>query len=233
MLLITTYILLGEFVILQAENISKAYGNKTNSILPILNNISFTVKAGESIAILGPSGCGKTTLLSLLAGLDKPDSGRIFFGDQDLATLSRDALARLRGEKIGIIFQEYHLIPALTALENIALPLEIAGDKKATDKAMDLLHKVGLAKRGQHYPHQLSGGEQQRVAIARALIIKPMILFADEPTGSLDEKTAFEIEELIFKLIAEENLTALLITHNQNLAKRCHRILRLHLGQFQ
>ncbi len=191
-----------------------------------------SVRTGESVAILGQSGSGKTTLLSLLAGLEHPDAGTVRFDGQGLRGFGIDELARLRGRNMGVIFQEYHLVPSLTARENVCLPLEILGEKKPGARADALLERVGLAPRAQHYPHQLSGGEQQRVAIARALVAKPRLLFADEPTGNLDEATAAEVEGLIFSLIAEEGLTAVIVTHNRELAARCARILTLHLGRF-
>lgn len=190
------------------------------------------ILAGESLAILGQSGSGKTTLLSLLAGLESPDEGSIRFEGKHLGDLNADALARLRGQSMGIIFQEYHLVPSLTARENVTLPLEILREKHPGAKADALLERVGLAPRAKHYPHQLSGGEQQRVAIARALATGPRLLFADEPTGNLDESTAQEVESLIFSLIAEQGLTAVVVTHNRDLAARCSRVLTLHLGRF-
>lgn len=213
--------------ILTARNLSKTYGSTK-----VLHDLDMEIKAGESVAILGQSGSGKTTLLSLLAGLEQPDAGAVIFQDQNLGGMSVDALARLRGRSMGIIFQEYHLVPSLTAKENVSLPLEIQGEKQAGSRAEALLERVGLDSRGHHYPHQLSGGEQQRVAIARALATKPRLLFADEPTGNLDETTAQEVEALIFALIAEEGLTAIIVTHNRELAARCARILTLHLGRF-
>ncbi len=190
------------------------------------------IRAGESVAILGQSGSGKTTLLSLLAGLELPDEGEVVFDGKNLSALGADGLARLRGRSMGIIFQEYHLVPSLTARENVTLPLEILGERNPGAKADALLDRVGLTPRSKHYPHQLSGGEQQRVAIARSLSTSPRLLFADEPTGNLDEATAEEVESLIFSLIAEQGLTAVVVTHNRELAGRCSRILTLHLGRF-
>jgi len=213
--------------ILAAKNLSKSYGSTQ-----VLHDLNMEVGEGESLAILGQSGSGKTTLLSLLAGLEQPDSGSIQFREQILSAMGIDDLAKLRGQSMGIIFQEYHLIPSLTALENIALPLEIQKVDAVAKRSQALLERVGLAARGHHYPHQLSGGEQQRVAIARALVAQPKILFADEPTGNLDEATAEDIEALIFSLIKEEGLTGIIVTHNRELAKRCARILTLHLGRF-
>jgi putative ABC transport system ATP-binding protein len=198
----------------------------------VLHHLDADFQAGESVAVLGQSGSGKTTLLSLLAGLEAPDEGEVRFDGNDLAAMGADALARLRGRNMGIIFQEYHLIPSLTARENVALPLEIQRARDAGSRADALLERVGLASRASHYPHQLSGGEQQRVAIARALAPGPRLLFADEPTGNLDEATAEEVESLIFTLIAEHGLTAIVVTHNRELAAKCSRTLTLHLGRF-
>jgi putative ABC transport system ATP-binding protein len=213
--------------ILTARNLSKTYG-----VTRVLHALDMEIRAGESVAILGQSGSGKTTLLSLLAGLELADEGEVLFDGKNLSALGADALARLRGRSMGIIFQEYHLVPSLTARENVTLPLEILGEKNPGAKADALLDRVGLTPRSKHYPHQLSGGEQQRVAIARALSTSPRLLFADEPTGNLDESTAEEVESLIFSLIAEQGLTAVVVTHNRELAGRCSRILTLHLGRF-
>ncbi|MDB5104699.1 MAG: transporter [Fibrobacteres bacterium] len=213
--------------ILTARNLSKTYG-----VTRVLHGLDMDIQAGESVAILGQSGSGKTTLLSLLAGLETADEGAVRFDGQDLGALNADGLARLRGRSMGIIFQEYHLVPSLTARENVTLPLEILGERNPGPKADALLDRVGLTPRAKHYPHQLSGGEQQRVAIARALSIGPRLLFADEPTGNLDESTAEDVEALIFSLIAEQGLTAVVVTHNRELAGRCSRILTLHLGRF-
>ncbi|MDQ3000338.1 MAG: ABC transporter ATP-binding protein [Fibrobacterota bacterium] len=213
--------------ILTARNLSKTYGSTR-----VLHGLDMEIRAGESVAILGQSGSGKTTLLSLLAGLELPDEGEVVFDGKNLSALGADGLARLRGRSMGIIFQEYHLVPSLTARENVTLPLEILGERNPGAKADALLDRVGLTPRSKHYPHQLSGGEQQRVAIARSLSTSPRLLFADEPTGNLDEATAEEVESLIFSLIAEQGLTAVVVTHNRELAGRCSRILTLHLGRF-
>jgi putative ABC transport system ATP-binding protein len=213
--------------LLSARNLAKNYGATR-----VLHHLDADFQAGESVAVLGQSGSGKTTLLSLLAGLEAPDEGEVRFDGNDLAAMGADALARLRGRNMGIIFQEYHLIPSLTARENVALPLEIQRARDAGSRADALLERVGLASRASHYPHQLSGGEQQRVAIARALAPGPRLLFADEPTGNLDEATAEEVESLIFTLIAEHGLTAIVVTHNRELAAKCSRTLTLHLGRF-
>ncbi len=213
--------------LLSARNLAKTYGTTR-----VLHGLDADFKAGESVAVLGQSGSGKTTLLSLLAGLENPDEGEVRFDGTDLAALGADALARLRGRNMGIIFQEYHLVPSLTARENVALPLQIQRAPDAGSRADALLERVGLSARASHYPHQLSGGEQQRVAIARALAPEPRLLFADEPTGNLDEATAEEVESLIFTLIAERGLTAIVVTHNRDLAAKCSRTLTLHLGRF-
>jgi putative ABC transport system ATP-binding protein len=219
--------------LLLARDLAKTYGTTK-----VLHGVDLEIGAGESVAILGQSGSGKTTLLSLLAGLEPPDRGRIEFEGRDMAGLGPDDMARLRGGSMGIIFQEYHLVPSLTAKENVTLPLEIlrrsGADGKAPGAVADaLLERVGLSRRGHHYPHQLSGGEQQRVAIARALAAGPRLLFADEPTGNLDEETAAEVESLIFSLIKEQGLAAVVVTHNRELAAKCARTLTLHLGRFE
>jgi putative ABC transport system ATP-binding protein len=214
-------------ILLSARRLAKTYGATR-----VLHGLDAEFRAGESVAVLGQSGSGKTTLLSLLAGLEAPDEGEVRFDGNDLAALGADALARLRGRNMGIIFQEYHLVPSLTARENVALPLEIQKARDAGARADALLARVGLSARASHYPHQLSGGEQQRVAIARALAPDPRLLFADEPTGNLDEATAEEVESLIFTLIAERGLTAIVVTHNRELAAKCSRTLTLHLGRF-
>ena len=213
--------------LLTARNLSKTYGATR-----VLHGLDVEIRAGESVAILGQSGSGKTTFLSLLAGLELADGGQVLFEGKDMGSMGPDALAKMRGGSMGIIFQEYHLVPSLTARENVTLPLEIQGAGNPGPKADALLDRVGLTPRARHYPHQLSGGEQQRVAIARALVTGPRLLFADEPTGNLDESTAEEVESLIFSLIAEHGLTAVVVTHNRDLAARCSRILTLHLGRF-
>lgn|GEM_PF-227333 len=215
--------------LLVAADLAKSYGS-----LKVLSGVSLTLGRGESVAILGASGSGKTTLLSLLAALDKPDGGRLEYAGENLLAKSEPELAHWRGTEIGVVFQEYHLVPALPAWENVTLPLDIAGlaAGEARRRAAAMLDRVGLRERSHHFPHQLSGGEQQRVAIARALVTRPKLLFADEPTGNLDEKTAREIEDLLFQLAADTGLTMVVVTHNQTLADRCHRSLGLHLGRF-
>ena len=201
--------------------------------LTILHEISFAVTAGEAVAIVGASGSGKSTLLGLMAGLDLPTSGAVHLGGQDLALLDEDARAELRGRLLGFVFQSFQLLPALTALENTMLPLELAGrtDARATAEAM--LARVGLAERLAHYPKHLSGGEQQRVALARAFAMRPRLLLADEPTGNLDAATGAQVIELMFDMNAEAGTTLILVTHDEALAHRCGRTLRLAGGRLQ
>lgn len=196
----------------------------------ILDNITLTVHEGTSAAIVGASGSGKTTLLGLLAGLDLPSRGRIGLAGQDLAALDEEARAQLRAREVGFVFQSFHLLPALTAAENVALPLELAGreDRVRVD---EVLAQVGLAHRARHYPRQLSGGEQQRVALARAFVTRPRILFADEPTGSLDHATGQHISDLLFELNASSGTTLVLVTHDLRLAQRCQYIHRIDNGR--
>ena len=199
--------------------------------LQILHPISFEVKAGESIAIVGASGSGKSTLLSLLAGLDQVTDGEIFLDGEGLHNMDEEQRARLRGEKVGFIFQSFMLVQSLTALENIMLPAEIAGLEDARQRGKDILEQVGLGHRGNHYPNQLSGGEQQRVAIARAFITRPKILFADEPTGNLDAANSDKVEQLLFQLNQESDTTLVLVTHDPELANKCQRQLHMQAGQ--
>ncbi|MEM7078715.1 MAG: ABC transporter ATP-binding protein [Pseudomonadota bacterium] len=198
--------------------------------LTVLNDVTLDIAAGESAAIIGPSGSGKTTLLLLLAGLDQPDSGSIEIEGTDLGKLSADERADLRRDRLGIVFQSFHLIPSLTALGNVTLPLEIAGDPDAEAKARTILERVGLSHRESHYPTQLSGGEQQRVAIARALVHEPPLILADEPTGNLDKDTGASITDLLFDLHHNLGSTLVLVTHDGTLAARCQRQLRLDGG---
>jgi putative ABC transport system ATP-binding protein len=199
--------------------------------LTILADVSFEIAAGEAVAILGASGSGKTTLLGLLAGLDVPTSGQVLIDGTDLAALDEDGRASLRRRMVGFVFQSFQLLPALTALENVMLPMELAGSSSAREAALALLTRVGLAERLDHYPRQLSGGEQQRVAIARAFAGPPRLLFADEPTGNLDSATGEEIVNLMFDLNRERDTTLLLVTHDERLAARCGRRLRLAAGR--
>jgi len=201
--------------------------------LTILADVGFSIAAGEAFAIVGASGSGKSTLLSLLAGLDVPSTGRVRLGGADLGALDEDGRAALRAEKVGFVFQNFQLLPALTALENVMLPLELRGDRDAEAPARKVLEQVGLAERMTHYPRQLSGGEQQRVAIARAFVTRPALLFADEPTGNLDTTTGQQIIELLFRLNAEAGTTLVLVTHDERLAARCGRQLRLAGGRVQ
>jgi putative ABC transport system ATP-binding protein len=201
------------------------------SRLTILEDVSFEIAAGEAVAILGASGSGKTTLLGLLAGLDLPTSGQVLIDGADLAALDEDGRASLRRHMVGFVFQSFQLLPALTALENVMLPMELAGSPGASESALALLTRVGLAERLDHYPRQLSGGEQQRVAIARAFAGPPRLLFADEPTGNLDSATGEEIVNLMFDLNRERDTTLLLVTHDERLAARCGRRLRLAAGR--
>jgi putative ABC transport system ATP-binding protein len=210
--------------------VTQQYQSGTRT-LTVLDAISFEIAAGAFVAIVGPSGSGKTTLLGLLAGLDTPTSGRVILDGADLGALSEDARARLRGEKVGFVFQSFQLIPTLTALENVSVPLELRGDPDAAARARDLLGRVGLADRATHLPAQLSGGEQQRVAVARAFANRPRILFADEPTGNLDGVTGGRIIELIESLNRESGSTVILVTHDASLADRTDRIIRLADGR--
>ncbi len=199
----------------------------------ILKGISLEVGMGEAVGLVGPSGSGKSTLLMTMAGLERPDSGRVIVDGTDLSGLDEDALARFRGRRIGIVFQSFHLVPTMTALENVALPLELAGEGEAFERAEAELQAVGLGHRLHHYPAQLSGGEQQRVAIARAIVPNPAILVADEPTGNLDETTGQSIVDLLFALKRDRGATLVLVTHDLNLARLCDRMVRLRSGQVE
>ena len=198
--------------------------------LEILKGISLEIKSGESVAIIGASGSGKSTLLGLLAGLDEASEGRVIIGDTDLSKLDEDGRALFRGQQIGFVFQSFQLLPALTALENVMLPLELNGHDDAREQAEYFLDRVELSERSHHYPRQMSGGEQQRVAIARAFAARPAILFADEPTGNLDTRTGNHIIELLFELNREQGATLVLVTHDNNLADLCERRIRLEAG---
>ena len=201
--------------------------------LTILADVGFSIAAGEAFAIVGASGSGKSTLLALLAGLDVASTGRVRLGGADLGALDEDGRAALRAEKVGFVFQNFQLLPALTALENVMLPLELRGERDAEAPARKVLEQVGLGERMTHYPQQLSGGEQQRVAIARAFVTRPALLFADEPTGNLDTTTGQQIIELLFRLNADAGTTLVLVTHDERLAARCGRQLRLAGGRVQ
>ena len=215
---------------LQVAQLSKRI-SLTDSMLVLLEGINLSIEQGESVAIVGPSGAGKSTLLGLLAGLDTPTEGQILLHGHDMFALGEDDRAQLRGEFIGFVFQSFQLLPNLTALENVMLPLELIGHKGAKPIAEQVLDRVGLAHRMTHYPRQLSGGEQQRVAIARAYATKPKLLLADEPTGNLDSRTGEDVVSLLFELNVEENTTLILVTHDMGLAEKCQRVLRLDRGQ--
>jgi putative ABC transport system ATP-binding protein len=199
----------------------------------ILKGVSLGISRGEAVGLVGPSGSGKSTLLMTMAGLERPDSGRVIVDGTDLAGLDEDALARFRGRRIGIVFQSFHLVPTMTALENVALPLELAGDDDAFERAEAEMQAVGLGHRLHHYPAQLSGGEQQRVAIARAIVPNPAILVADEPTGNLDENTGGSIIDLLFALKRDRGATLVLVTHDLALAQLCDRTVRLRSGRIE
>ena len=215
---------------IELHNLCMSYSLE-QSRLDVLEGVDLGVASGETLAIVGPSGSGKTTLLVLLAGLEQPVSGDISIDGVTLGSLDADAMADLRRDRLGIIFQSFHLVQSLTALGNVALPLEIAGAENALERAREMLQKVGLAERYDHYPMQLSGGEQQRVAIARALVHRPGLVLADEPTGNLDFATGAKIIELLFELNEEAGSTLVLVTHDDEIARRCQRVVRLHQGR--
>lgn len=216
--------------ILEIDSVSKTYKNGAKEV-KVLDNIQFAVPAKETLSIVGPSGSGKTTLLGLCAGLDRVTEGRISLNGILLNELNEDQMAQVRNEQVGFIFQNFQLIPTLTALENVMVPLELRGVSSAGKVAKDLLGRVGLGDRKEHYPSQLSGGEQQRVAIARAFSNNPAILFADEPTGNLDEDTSQTIEELLFEINREQGTTLVVVTHDLQLAKKTHQIVKLRGGK--
>ena len=216
--------------VLEAHELSKEVSSPEGT-LTILSGVSFAISAGESVAVVGPSGAGKSTLLALLAGLDLPTTGHVVLNSANLSTLDEDGRARLRAESVGFVFQSFHLVPSLNALENVMLPLELAGRGDARAAARDIIEKVGLKDRWSHYPAQLSGGEKQRVAIARAFATEPAVLFADEPTGNLDSRTGANIMELMFELNRSSRTTLVLVTHDLNLAEQCDRILSLDVGK--
>jgi len=216
--------------ILKVEKLTKNYPTAAGAIT-VLQEVGFSLGAGETLAIVGPSGSGKTTLLGLCAGLDRPSSGEVVLGGVSLGELNEDARARVRNEQVGFVFQNFQLIPTLTALENVLVPLELRGESGREAEAKALLARVGLGARTGHYPVQLSGGEQQRVALARAFINAPKILFCDEPTGNLDGATSHAMVELIFGLNREKGTTLVLVTHDQELAKLCGRVLKMRDGR--
>jgi putative ABC transport system ATP-binding protein len=216
--------------VLKTENVSKQVSSPEGT-LTILADINLNIASGESVAVVGASGAGKSTLLALLAGLDEPSSGRIWLNGAELTRLDEDGRAALRARHVGFVFQSFHLVPSLTALENVMLPLELAGRRDARSAALDVLGKVGLLARKGHYPRQLSGGEQQRVAIARAFVTRPTVLFADEPTGNLDTTTGERVMDLLFELNAAVATTLVLVTHDKALAARCSRVVHLDAGR--
>jgi len=216
----------------RASKLSKVVSNGADT-LAILQDIDLEVMPGEAVGIVGASGSGKSTLLGLLAGLDTPSAGRVELDGRDLFSLDEDGRAVLRARLLGFVFQSFHLLPALNALENVMLPLELAGDGAAAHRAVAMLNRVGLGERLHHYPKTLSGGEQQRVALARAFVIEPKLLLADEPTGNLDAATGADIIDLLFELNAERGTTLALVTHDEMLARRCSRLIRLARGRIE
>lgn len=217
-------------IVLKAQELSKQVSSPEGT-LTIVDSVSLEIREGETVALVGTSGAGKSTLLALLAGLDLPTSGRVWLAGQELSALNEDARARLRADRVGFVFQAFHLVPSLTALENVMLPLELLRRRDARATARAMLERVGLADRVGHYPRQLSGGEQQRVALARASVTRPAVLFADEPTGNLDTATGASICNLLFELNAEFRTTLLLVTHDVALAGRCGRRLQMTAGR--
>jgi putative ABC transport system ATP-binding protein len=218
--------------ILKVQNLSKTYRSGDHD-LNVLNNVSFEVDEGQSFAIVGPSGSGKTTLLGLCAGLDITDQGEVWLCGSNLFDLDEDGRALLRNQNVGFVFQDFQLLPTLTALENVVVPLELRGVKKAYEQGKELLAKVGLTDRESHYPSQLSGGEQQRVALARAFANRPSILFADEPTGNLDDDTGTRIEDLLFELNKEQGTALVIVTHDLELAQKTDKSIRLRSGKIE
>jgi len=215
---------------INVSNLGKVVRLPTSE-LRILQDVSFQINQGQTLAIVGASGSGKSTLLSLMAGLDTPSEGYVEILDVNLSNLDEDGRAKLRGDKVGFVFQSFQLLPALTAIENVMLPLELRGDANPQAAAKDILQRVGLGERLEHYPRQLSGGEQQRVAIARAFVVKPSVLFADEPTGNLDTETGRSVADLLFELNQTSGTTLVVVTHDEKLAARCSKILRLAEGR--
>ena len=216
--------------VLAADNVSKQVSSPEGT-LTILSEVSFAIDRGDSVAVVGASGAGKSTLLALLAGLDLPTSGEIWLDSNNLTNLDEDGRAAVRAASVGFVFQSFHLVPSLNALENVMLPLELAGKSEPRKAADEIMQKVGLGERWSHYPSQLSGGEKQRVAIARAFATEPAVLFADEPTGNLDSQTGDNVVELMFELNHTSSTTLVLVSHDQALANRCNRILGLDAGR--
>jgi putative ABC transport system ATP-binding protein len=216
--------------VLTARSIGKSVRSGTSELV-ILREIDLEVTRGEAVAVVGASGSGKSTLLAILAGLDTPTSGAVELDGQDLFSMNEDLRAELRGRTVGFVFQSFHLLPSLTALENVMLPLELSSEENAEALARQMLVRVGLAERLQHYPKHLSGGEQQRVALARAFVVRPKLLLADEPTGSLDAEAGAEIIQLLFEMNREYGTTLVMVTHDESLAARCSRVVRLAAGR--
>lgn len=216
--------------VLRAQQISKQVSSPEGT-LTILSQVDLAIAAGETVAIVGASGAGKSTLLALLAGLDEPSSGQVWLNGAELTALNEDGRAAVRARHVGFVFQSFHLVPSLTAIENVMLPLELAGRANAREAAAEVLAKVNLSARRGHYPRQLSGGEQQRVAIARAFVTRPAVLFADEPTGNLDATTGGRIIDLLFDLNREAQTTLIMVTHDQAIAGRCGRTIRIEAGR--
>ena len=220
-------------MILEINGLDKSFPQAGQGQIEVLKNLNLEVHEGETVAVVGQSGSGKSTLLSLLAGLDRQTSGSLRIRGMEISEMSEVNLTQFRAENIGIIFQQFYLMPHLTALENVSLPLEMFGQENSIEHAQEALLQVGLAEREKHFPHQLSGGESQRVAIARAVVIRPSILLADEPTGNLDNATGVQVANLLFDLVKNTGTTLLLVTHNTELAQRCSRQLTLHSGTFK
>jgi putative ABC transport system ATP-binding protein len=216
--------------VLRAESITKQVSSPEGT-LTILAEVDLQIAAGETVAIVGASGAGKSTLLALLAGLDEPSAGKVWLNGSELTALDEDGRAAVRARHVGFVFQSFHLVPSLTAIENVMLPLELAGQRNARQAAAEVLAQVNLSPRREHYPRQLSGGEQQRVAIARAFVTRPAVLFADEPTGNLDSVTGERIIELLFDLNKATHTTLVVVTHDEAIARRCSRIIKIEAGR--
>ena len=220
-------------MLLEINQLYKSFPQADHGQIDVLKNINLEIHEGETVAVVGQSGSGKSTLLSLMAGLDRQTAGSLRLRDKEISEMSEVKLTQFRAENIGIIFQQFYLMPHLTALENVSLPLEMFGYEDYLNRAKEALQQVGLSDREQHFPHQLSGGESQRVAIARAVVARPSILLADEPTGNLDNETGVQVANLLFDLVKTTGMTMLLVTHNTEMAKRCSRQLTLQFGTFQ
>ena len=220
-------------MLLEINQLYKSFPQADHGQIDVLKNINLEIHEGDTVAVVGQSGSGKSTLLSLMAGLDRQTTGSLRLRDKEISEMSEVKLTQFRAENIGIIFQQFYLMPHLTALENVSLPLEMFGYENYLNRAKETLQQVGLSDREQHFPHQLSGGESQRVAIARAVVGRPSILLADEPTGNLDNETSVQVANLLFDLVKTTGMTMLLVTHNTEMAKRCSRQMTLQFGTFQ